>query len=216
MDKAGRSASTSFTYSAFEETRANNQVLAGICAFADAGRLNVVAGGQPGLAVADLVSGDYFSTLGVQPIFGRPLTLQDDTPEAPRALVISYGYWMRRFGGDASLVGKSVTLNDVPFTIVGVTPPEFFGVQPGRAVDLWLPLHSELQVIPDEDWGRTSWYLLVMGRLKPGIIQSKALANLQVIFRQSVLEGARALPKDAEIPHLELTPGSKGLDSPAL
>ena len=74
MDKAGRTVSTSFTYSAFEETRANNQVLAGICAFADAGRLNVVAGGQPGLAVADLASGDYFSTLGVQPILGRRLS----------------------------------------------------------------------------------------------------------------------------------------------
>jgi predicted permease len=212
MDKAGRTVSTSFTVSAFEEARANNQVLAGICAFADAGRLNLVDGGQPGLAVADLVSGEYFSTLGVQPILGRPLTLQDDRTEAPRALVISYSYWMRRFGGDAAAVGRNVTLNDVPFTIVGVAPVEFFGVQPGRAVDLWLPLHSEKQVLPDSDWGRTSWYLLVMGRLKPGISRSEALANLQVIFRQSVLEGVRALPKDAEIPYLELEPGSKGLD----
>ena len=212
MDNSGRTVSTSFTYLAFEEARANNQVLAGICAFADAGRLNLVDGGQPGLAVADLVSGEYFSTLGVQPILGRPLTLQDDRTEAPRALVISHGYWMRRFGGDVAAVGRNVTLNDVPFTIVGVAPAEFFGVQPGRAVDLWLPLHSEKQVLPDSDWGRTSWYLLVMGRLKPGISQSEALANLQVIFRQSVLEGARALPKDAEIPYLELPPGSKGLD----
>ena len=212
MDKAGRTVSTSFTYGAFEEARANNQVLSGICAFADAGRLNLVAGGQAGLAVTDLVSGDYFSTLGVQPLLGRSLIPQDDRAEAPRAVVISYGYWMRRFGGDAAAVGRNVMLNNVPFTIVGVTPAEFYGVQPGRAVDLWLPLHSEKQVLPDADWGRTSWCLLVMGRLKPGISQSKALADLQVIFRQSVLEGVRALPKDAEIPYLELEPGSKGLD----
>ena len=60
-------------------------------------------------------------------------------------------------------MGRNVTLNNVPFTIVGVTPAEFYGVQPGRAVDLWLPLHSEKQVLPDADWGRTSWCLLVMG-----------------------------------------------------
>ena len=212
-DKSGRFTSTSFADNAFEQERAGNQVLSGICGFADAGRLNLVVGGQPGLAVADLVSGDYFSTLGVQPIFGRPLTPQDDRTEASRALVISYGYWMRRFGGEAAAVGRNVTLNNVPFTIVGVTPAEFYGVQPGRAVDLWLPLHAGSQVIPEEDWGRTSWYLLVMGRLRPGISQSQALANLQVIFRQSVMEGVRTLPKDAGIPRLELVPGHKGLDS---
>jgi predicted permease len=211
-DKAGRFTSTSFTYPAFEETRASNEVLSGICAFADAGRLNLVVSGQPGLAEADLVSGDYFSTLGVHPILGRPLTPADDRPEGPRAAVISYGYWVRRFGGDASVVSKSVTLNDVPFTIVGVSPPEFFGVQPGRSVDLWLPLHAESQVLPDLAWSRTNWWLLLMGRLKPGISQSQALANLQVIFRQSVIAGTRSLPKEAEIPQLELAPGSKGLD----
>ena len=211
-DKSGRFTSTSFSYPAFEETRASNQVLSGICAFSGAGRLNLVTGGHAGLAEADLVSGDYFSTLGVEPILGRPLTPADDRPEAPRAAVISYGYWMRRFGGDASVAGKNVTLNDVPFTIVGVSPPEFFGVQPGRSVDIWLPLHAASQVLPDLEWSRTNWWLLVMGRLKPGVSQSQALANLRVIFRQSVTAGVRSLPKEAEIPHLELEPGSKGLD----
>jgi predicted permease len=120
---------------------------------------------------------------------------------------------MRRFGGDAAAISKAITVNSVPFTIVGVSPPEFFGVQPGRAVDLWLPLHAQSQVIPDENWGRTSWYLVVMGRLKPGMSQSQALPNLQVIFRQSVMEGVRTLPRDAEIPRLALISGNKGLDS---
>ncbi len=212
-DKSGRVVSTSFTPAAFEEVRAKNQVLSGICAFFDADRLNLVVGGQAGLAVADLVSGDYFSTLGVIPILGRALTPADDRPEAPRAAVISYGYWMRRFGGDASVVSKSVTLNGIPFAIVGVTPPEFFGIRPGRSVDLWAPIQSEKQVLPDDDWNRTNWYLLMMGRLKPGLSQSQALPNLQVIFRQSVTAGIKSLPKEAEIPHLELAPGSKGLDS---
>ena len=212
-DKSGRTVCTSFTPAAFEEVRAKNQVLSGIFAFFDAGRLNLVVGGQAGLAVADLVSGDYFSTLGVIPILGRALTPADDRPEAPRAAVISYGYWMRRFGGDASVLSKSVTLNSIPFTIVGVTPPEFFGVQPGRSVDLWAPVHVESQILPDADWSTTNWYLLLMGRLKAGISESQALANLQVIFRQSVTAGVRSLPKEAEIPHLELAPGSKGLDS---
>jgi len=212
-DKSGRVVCTSFTPVAFEEARAKNQVLSRICAFFDADRLNLVVGGQAGLAVADLVSGDYFSTLGVLPILGRALTPADDRLEAPRAAVISYGYWMRRFGGDASVVNKSVTLNGIPFTIVGVTPPEFFGVQPGRSVDLWAPIQSEKQVLPDDDWNRTYWYLLMMGRLKAGLSQSQALPNLQVIFRQSVTAGIKSLPKEAEIPHLELETGSKGLDS---
>ncbi len=211
-DKYGQFTSTSFTYAAFEETRTSNKVLSGICAFSDAGRLNLIAGGQPGLAEADLVSGDCFSTLGVQPILGHLLEPADDRPEAPRAAVISYGYWRRRFGGDASVVSKSIVLNDVPFTIVGVSPPEFFGVQPGRSVDLWLPLHAASQVLPDLEWSRTNWWLLMIGRLKPGVSQPQALANLQVIFRQSVTAGVKSLPKEAEIPHLELESGSKGLD----
>jgi predicted permease len=212
-DKSGRVVCTSFTPAAFEELQAKNQVLSGIGAFFDAYRLNLVVGGQAGLAVADLVSGDYFSTLGVIPILGRALTPADDRPEAPRAAVISYGYWTRRFGGDASVVNKSVTLNSIPFTIVGVTPPDFFGVQPGRSVDLWAPIQSEKQVLPDNDWSRTYWYLLMMGRLKPGLSPSQALPNLQVIFRQSVTAGIKALPEEAEISHLELAAGSKGLYS---
>jgi len=213
MDKSGRFTSTSFTYNAFEQMQASNDVLSGICAFFDADRLNLIVGGQAGLAVADLVSGDYFSTLGVIPIRGRVLTPADDRPEVPRAAVISYGYWMRRFGGDTSVVNKNVTLNGIPFTIVGVTPPEFFGIRPGRSVDLWAPIQSEKQVLPDDDWDRTNWYLLVMGRLKPGLSQSQALPNLQVIFRQSVTAGIKSLPKETEIPKLELEPGSKGLGS---
>jgi predicted permease len=213
MDKSGRFTSTSFNSEAFEEMQAHNRVLSGLCAFADAGRLNLVVDGHPGLAEGELVSGDYFSTLGVRPILGRPITPQDDKFEAPGAAVISYSYWVRRFGGDASVVGKSVTLNDVPFTIVGVTPAEFFGLQPGRSVDIWLPLHAESQVLPDLKWSRTNWWLLMTGRMKPGISQPQALANLQVIFRQTVTAGMRSLPQEAEIPRLELTLGGKGLNS---
>ncbi|PYV45330.1 MAG: hypothetical protein DMG06_02655, partial [Acidobacteria bacterium] len=95
-DKSGRVISTSFTYRTFEEIHTSNNVLSGMCAFAGAGRLNLVVNGQPGLAESELVSGDYFSALGIQPVLGRLLTPQDDQANASPAAVISYGYWMRR------------------------------------------------------------------------------------------------------------------------
>src|SRR6266850_474409 len=83
-----------------------------------------------------------FSVLGVQPFVGRLLSDADDGPKSvERVVVISYGFWQRRFGSDPSVIGKSITFFDVPVAIVGVTPPGFFGVQPGENQDLWLKLN---------------------------------------------------------------------------
>src|SRR5215472_503996 len=134
QDPTGRFTSTSFSYPAFEDIRARNQVFSGLLGFADADRLNVGADGQPGLAVGQFVSGDYFSTLGVQAFLGRTITLGDDTLSGSPAAMISYSYWAQRFGRDPAFVGRAITVNGVPFTLVGVTPPEFFGLQPGTAI----------------------------------------------------------------------------------
>jgi hypothetical protein len=178
QDATGRFTSTSFSYPAFEDISARNQVFSGVLGFADADRLNVSAGGQPGLAVGEFVSGDYFSTLGVQALLGRTITPADDTLTASRAAMISSGYWARRFGRDPAVVGRAITVNGVPFTLVGVTPSEFFGLQPGRAIDVWIPLHAQPQVAPS--WteagvpktakftARDDWWVVIMGRLKQG------------------------------------------------
>ena len=225
QDLTGRFTSTSFSYRGFEDIRARNQVFSGVLGFADADRLNVGAEGQPGLAVGQFVSGDYFSTLGVQALLGRTITPADDTLSASPAAMISSGYWAQRFGRDPAVVGRAITVNSVAFTLVGVTSPEFFGLQPGRAIDVWIPLHTQPQVWPEPGVAKTAkfaarddWWVVIMGRLKQGISEQQARAELDVIVRQNV--AATAPPKapgsqsvSAEPPRVELAPAGKGLNA---
>jgi predicted permease len=218
-DKSGRTTSTSFSYPVFEQMRTLNSVFSGACGFADPGRLNVGVNGLAGMAEGELVSGDYFSTLRVEPILGRAFTREDDRPQANPVAVISFGYWERRFGQDTRAIGKSITVNGVPFTLLGVTPPEFFGVQPGRSVDIYLPLVSLPQVEPawlqpgkSKFADGSDWWVLIMGRLKPGVTEEQARAGLDVILRQNVTADAGASLKAPAIPHIELSPASKGLN----
>ncbi len=219
QDRSGRTTSTSFSYPVFEQIRTLNRVFSEVCAFAHPDPLNVGVNGQAGMADGELVSGDYFSTLRVEPILGRALTRDDDRPQPSPVAVISFGYWERRFGRDLHVIGKSITVNGIPFTLLGVAPPEFFGVQPGRSVDIYLPLASLPQVEPA--WSqpgvskfadRSDWWVVIMGRLKPGITAEQGRAGLDVILRQNVTADAGASLKAPAIPRIELTPASKGLD----
>jgi hypothetical protein len=136
QDKTGRFTSTSFSYPTFEEIYARNDVFSKVFAFADPDPVNLNVNGQVERAGAELVSGDYFSGLGLTAIAGRTITEADDKAGAAPVTMISYGCWERQFGREASVVGKAITINNVPFTIIGVTPPEFFGLQPGRSLDV--------------------------------------------------------------------------------
>src|SRR5690348_2091737 len=152
-DVNGRDTSTSFSYPVFDAIHKQNRVFSGVFGFTDSdSRLNMSVGGQSAWAAGEFVSGDYFSTLGVGAVVGRTLTPADDTETANPAAVISYGYWIERFGRDPSVVGKAVTVNGVPFTLVGVAAPEFFGLEPGRRVETWIPLQTHPQVEPG--WSR--------------------------------------------------------------
>ena len=97
----------------------------------------------------EMVSGEYFRGLGVSPALGRLIAI-DDERAAAQVAVISHAYWTRRFGAEPGVVGRAITVNHVPFTIVGVTPPAFFGVQPGRTPDVWVPMLNLLELVP---WG---------------------------------------------------------------
>jgi predicted permease len=209
-----------FSYPSFQRIRAHNQAFSDVFAFADLGdHMNVVADGEAGLARGQIVSGNYFSTLGVHAPIGRAFGEADDQPGATPVCVIGDGYWRRRFGGDRSVVGQLVTIGGSPFTIVGVTPREFFGLQPGFAIDFWVPLVAEplvvrrsaskLPAVAAPDY----WWLQIMGRLKPGVSERQARAGLDVIFRHSVTDGVTyVIDGHLVIPSLELVPGSRGLD----
>ncbi len=225
-DKTGRMTSTSFSYPAYEQIQTRNQVFSGVLAMAGNGSaLNVGYNGEAGRGEGELISGTFFHMLGVQPILGRSLAPDDDRIGASPAAVISYGYWERRFGRDPAVVGRTITLNGVPFTVVGVSPPEFYGVQPGRAVEVWLPLHTQAQVEPREAGSgpqpaatllfeaRDNWWVLIMGRMKPGMSEQQVRAELDVILHQSMAPDVTPATKPETIPHLGAQSGSQGLDS---
>ncbi|PYV12988.1 MAG: multidrug ABC transporter substrate-binding protein, partial [Acidobacteria bacterium] len=232
QDKAGRTISTSFSYPAYEMIRARNQVFSDVLALAGSdSQLNVGYIGEAGRAEGQLVSGSFFTTLGIQPILGRAFGPEDDRIGAQPAAVISYGYWERRFGRDPSAIGKKLTINSIPVTVIGICPPEFFGVQPGRSVEVWLPLHLQPQIEPS--WSpsgpsqsalsgsqpvaslfaaRDNWWVVMIGRLKPGVTEPAARAQLDAILQQSLAPDIQPATKPETIPHVELESGSKGLN----
>jgi predicted permease len=228
-DKAGRMTSPSFTYALYEETRTHAAVFSSVLALAGNGSdVNLGYQGTPERADGELVSGTFFSTLGVEPTLGRAITPDDDRFDASPVAVISYGYWERRFGRDARVVGRKITVNAVPFTIVGVGPPEFYGVQPGRAVDVWLPLHTQPQVEPSwsrQGWNgagappggalfttRGNWWLVIIGRLKPGVTFQHARPELEILLQHGIAPDIKASTKPETIPHLDISAASKGLN----
>jgi len=114
-----------FSYPTFKLIQENNQTLSGVIAFHSLGTVDFVVKGKGELAHAQAVSGSYFTTLGVKPIFGRSITTADEARGVSQVAVISYGYWIRRFNRNPSAVGAEIVLNGAPFAIIGVTPPEF-------------------------------------------------------------------------------------------
>ncbi len=190
----------SFSYPLYEQFRDRTKSFSGILASGGGNRSRMVVSepggaGQNESVQTERVSGNFFSVLGVTAIRGRTLTDDDDRPGAPRPVaVISYGFWQRRFGLDPAVVGKNIALNDVPFTIIGVTPPGFFGFEVGKNPDLWWPLQMTPQVYPaNQSWNQpgSSW-LRLMGRLRPDRGQAQAMAELDFIFQQALAERAQA------------------------
>ena len=140
---------------------------------------------------AQAVSGNFFSVLDVPAAMGRTFTLNDDRAGNAQAVaVISYSYWQRRFDLDPAIIGKKIVLDEVPFTIVGVTPPGFFGFEIGRSPDLWWPIQMYPQVDTWQDalTSAGSWWLKVIGRLKAGVPREQACTELDVIFKRFLTE----------------------------
>jgi len=182
-----------FSYPFYEQLRNGGRSLSGLFAAGCVGRryrLLVPNGGdaETEFVRAQTVSGNFFSVLGVPAILGRTITDEDDRPGNPQAVaVISYSFWQRRFGSDPSVVGKVITFDDAPFTIVGVTGPGFFGFQPGENPELWWPL----QVSPQSLTERWNW-LRLMGRLAPGVERRQAEAELAVVYQRYLDDFAAA------------------------
>ena len=211
-------------FPAFELFRKNDSVFSSVfahCRNWQVANLNVTIKGQADLADGWNVSGDYFRGLGVPPAAGRLILPEDDRPGSAAVAVVSYGYSQRRFGGPANAGGQRILINNLPFTVVGVTPPEFFGVDPAAAPDIYLPMHAnellgaghQFGFRPEDYLDRNDYWVQVMGRLRPGVGLAQAQASLAPVFHQWVASTATNDRERANLPELLVREGAGGLDS---
>ena len=168
-------------------------------------------------ASTEYVTGEYFRGLAVSPAAGRLIDSEDDRPGAAPVAVISFATSQNRFGGPANAIGQPILVDNVPFTVIGVAPPEFFGVDPAAAPDLYLPLHTNLLVDgagAARMYGDGNFYWIeMMGRLRPGVSMAQAQAVLAPRFHQWVATTAKTDGERAKLPALILNPGAAGLGS---
>lgn len=173
-----------FSYPMYRDLRDRNSVFSGLIATVNA-EVGVQWHNQPELVTAEVVSGNYFDVLGVQPAMGRLLVQSDDTvPNANPVAVLSFDYWQRRFGADRGLLNQSILINGHPFTVVGVAQRGFHSAVAGDTPDLFAPMMMKAQVMPggDELKERKASWLNIIGRLKPGISRERAEAALGPVW----------------------------------
>jgi len=217
-----------FSYPFYEEVRQRNEVFSEVAALMSIpssphGVLNTNgAGGEVEKLNLQLVSGTYFSVLGVNASLGRTFTEADDqTAGGQPVAVISYAWWERRWGGDPAAVGKTISIRETSYTIIGVAPKEFFGTTVGQAPDLWVPLAMEAQS-PSSLWSQRhnqeAQSLYLIARLNSGMSVEQASAAVNLLFKQSLQERAGAQPSVERLQAIqragiELTPVGRGLSA---
>ncbi|UWZ82603.1 ABC transporter permease [Occallatibacter riparius] len=211
------SGSTSFTYPVFEQMRRQNHDLGDLFAFKNLGRLNVSVDGEAEVLQGDLVSGNFYQQMQVQPQQGRAISPSDDTAGATPVAVISDAYWQHRFNRSQSALGKTILVNLVPVTIVGVNPPLFTGAKGAlSSPQLFLPFSVQPAVYPYQtadsllSSGKV-WWMQIMARVSPGTDEQKARAALDVAFKSAIRATAIIKPNES-IPNIEVNDGSRGLN----
>src|SRR5262245_1250273 len=213
INNVGARGGDSQPYPCFERFRDSTRSLSGVAAF---NRIDpkLTIDGQTEKVKGQFVSGNYFSLLGVKAVIGRALNPADDSiigeggPDGPVA-VIGYNYWLRRFALSPAVIGKTVQVEKTVVTIVGVTPPEFYGLAPGREVDISLPMMlADANSLLD----KTSTWFDTVGWLKPDASIEQARAELDVIF-QAYMNEVAISPEDRRDyrDHIELATAGKGL-----
>jgi len=213
-----------FPYPAFELFRKYNALFSTVfahCGYWQLENMNVTFKGHAELANGWVVSSDYFHGLGVVPAAGRLILPDDDRPGAPAVAVASYGLSQRRFGGASNAVGQAILINNLPFTVIGVTPPEFFGVEPAAAPDMYLPMHTnellgaghQYGFRPEDYLDGNYYWVDVMARLRPGVTIAQAQAALAPAFHQWVAGTAANDWERANLPELVVREGAAGLDT---
>src|SRR5579863_569736 len=183
------------SYPVYDALRKQTSAVSSLIAYVplSGSKVAVRVGSQPEEAEGDMVSGTFFSGLGVNLPLGRGFTTEDEANHAPLS-VISYNYWTRRFARSPGVLGQTLYVNGVPTTIIGVSAQGFEGLEPGGSADFWIPLQNRREL---NAWGNppddgklyianpTWWCLRLIARLAPGVNKTQAIAQLQPVFRSA-------------------------------
>ncbi|HEX6495548.1 MAG TPA: ABC transporter permease, partial [Acidobacteriaceae bacterium] len=176
---------TSFSWPSFEYLRGDRRAFSEVMAFVPLNndKVGVRAGGTVLQASGDMVSGNFFSGLGVRMALGRGFQMKDEQRHSP-SVVLSYGFWKRQYGGNPAVVGQAIYIKGIPFAIIGIAPEGFLGVEAGQSTDFWIPLQSRPELnpwgnSPDDNtlYGSPNWWCLrLIARLAPGVSAQQAVA----------------------------------------
>ena len=208
-----------FPYPAFEELRKSTNAFSALFAYHPAPRLTVMVSGAAEVANGEYVSGDFFRGLGVAPEVGR-LIVKDDDRIGTDVAVVSDGFSRKHFGDPLRAPGQKILFNNLPFTIVGVTPQGFYGVDSGSAPDFYLPLHADLALDPARSGDSSSmryvdshyYWIEMMGRLRPGLRFRQAQAQVGPVFQNWVASTAENKVQRVTLPQFLLSEGAHGVD----
>jgi len=211
---------TSMRMQVYEALRQEKRVFSDLMAWvplSTSGGVPARFGSEPEEIKADMVSGNFFSGLGVKVIRGRIFDSSDEQQHSQIA-ILSYDYWTRRFGRSPAVLGETLFIKGAPFSIVGIAAPKFVGLDQGSSTDAWVPFQISEDVKP---WGASRsatakgheanlygakwWFLLTIGRLQPGITREQAAAYLNPIFKQAAYEGLSADDTDGRTTPLKLS-----------
>jgi len=209
--------SNSFASDIYAEVKKQNNVFDQTVALAaNDHNVNVELNGSAESAHLQAVSGDFFAGLGVAPVLGREILPSDDSPSASPVAVVSQEFWRKHFGDDTKLSGKTVAINGEPVSIVGVAPQQFFGVVPGNSIDIYIPLslYSEQWTRLDPEDPLTSpktWWVEIIGRLKPDVSPERARSEIQVIIDRA-LRARLKTATSSVIPTIGIIPAGRGLN----
>jgi macrolide transport system ATP-binding/permease protein len=205
-----------FPYPGYEQLReASSPFLSSIFTMFRGGKMNVLVDGQAELTDAQYVSGEFFTGVAIPPGAGRLFSAADDRANSEPVAVISAGYAARRFGTIENAVGKPIRINNAPFTVIGVTPDGFEGVEPGAAKSLYVPLQA-MKLVDGDSPSFTDpnyYWVEIMGRLRPGVTREQANAALSSVFAAWVAPTATTDAQRANLPQLTVGDGGGGLDT---
>ncbi len=178
-----KDAGPSQSFPNYQDLRDRNRTFAGLVGYRIS-PMELESGTATNRIWGYLATGNYFEVLGVKPAVGRFFHQDDDLhPGASPYAVLSYGAWQSRFGGDPAIAGKTIRINRLPFTVLGVTPAEFHGTELFYWPEVWVPMMMEPQIEVGNPWldNRSTWNTWVLGRLQPGVLPPRAVADLNTI-----------------------------------